>query len=77
MLRTYEDVMVEQWTVEQELLATLVERIDALYRAFVKVNFEGPHNFGDPLHVPRPFDKPPEPKSVREIFAAHHAGRSS
>jgi len=75
MLRTYEDVLGDRWTVEQELLATLVERVEALYRAFVTGTFAGPHNFGEPLRIPRPFDEKPEPATVLDLFARHAKAR--
>lgn len=70
-MRTYEEILVNRWTVEHELLATLVERFEVFYRAFVRSNFQDPPDFGEPLRIPRPFDQPAEPKSIRDIFGAH------
>lgn len=77
MLRTLEVVASERWSVQDELLATLVEVLENLKRITITAHFEGPHDFGPPLRIPRPFDLPPERRSVRDIFAAHYVGSKS
>jgi hypothetical protein len=49
-----------RWGTTEELLATLVEQIDGLTRAFITANSKKRPNFGPPLRIPRPGqpDKP-------------------
>lgn len=57
--------------MQDELAAALLERVDALLRVTRTAWLDGPHDYGEPLHVPRPYEEKPKPRSIRDIFGRH------
>ncbi len=65
MFDALEDAVIRhetRWSQSDELLASILELLHALYLLTAKAN--GAKNVGKPLHVPRPHEKDLRPKAM-------------
>lgn len=72
MLDAVEEAAAKRWTVQEELLASAVELLSALYVLTLRINTDKSErsSIPDPIRWPRPTDPPKKKRSWLDLARA-------